>query len=217
MDDIFAITEFLFIGYFIAAFFILKAPPFSGKKMLLTALSIYGVLGLLSFIAIRGDGLYWIDYRYFRIGYAVALIFLVLGAIGTASSATTGGLGGGIKQRAKSMTDQAPSTIPRNETNSISRAEVVRDEVYEHITAALEATKAQGEVFKSAPYSDNIWVVLHVQDPIDGSTKLSLRASCRITIMPIAFRQFGHELSIVLDDGRKKWRHAAIINFGDSL
>lgn len=109
--------------------------------------------------------------------------------------------------------NQATSAIPRNESNSVSRAETTRDAIYDHLLAALEKTGVKGEVFKSPPYSDVIWVVVQIQDPVEGFENLSLRGSAEITIEPVEFRRFSHNLTIVLRGGRKQRRYAVVVAF----
>jgi Sec-independent protein translocase protein TatA len=110
---------------------------------------------------------------------------------------------------------QVFSAIPRNETNSVSHAERARDDIYDQFSNALKQTKVKGEIYKSPPYNDSIWVVVQIQDPVQGSENLSLRASAEVIITPLDFRSFDHKLTITLKDGRKQKRHRTIVEFGN--
>jgi hypothetical protein len=101
--------------------------------------------------------------------------------------------------------------ITRNESNSISKAEAVRDQIYDYFSDACGEGNIAAEVFKSPPYSETIWVEVRVQEPVESD--LALRAYATVTVVAREFHRFEQELTVVVNDSYRTKKYFSIIKF----
>ncbi len=212
MDFIFEhFGKFFFVLEFVGALLIYRAPYFAGRGWL-----------VLGFMAWGSGGLVRLLFEPLGYGYSDTLgtITQVLALVGYASilfaayawwkaRAVKPGEKGAPAMEVES--DQATSMIPRNDSNSISKAEAVRDQIYGYFTDACKQEGIAAEVFKSPPYSESVWVEVRVQIPLEED--LSLRAHATVTVQPREFHRFEQELTIVVNDSVKIKRYFSVIQF----
>ncbi len=98
--------------------------------------------------------------------------------------------------------------IDRNDTNGLSQAERVRDEIYDRFARAAADKKVNVLVLKSPPFTAPPWVKVEswIRHPSDHA--ITLRASAIVTIRPREFHRFPTEIDMeITNDKRSRtWR-----------
>ncbi|HTY31282.1 hypothetical protein [Mycobacterium sp.] len=100
--------------------------------------------------------------------------------------------------------------IPRNYTNSLTRAEEVRDWLYERFDAAVATRGVQAVGYKSYRESGEVWFRFDFRLP-SPAVNLSLRSSLAVTIERFDYHQFELLLSIEIVHGARTRRLSGLI------
>lgn len=95
--------------------------------------------------------------------------------------------------------------IPRNNTNSFTRAEALRDALYEAFNAKIVAGGAPAVGYKSYPQSGQVWLRFDFRLPTQ-SEFLSLRSSLTIEVERFDYHQFELVLAIEIIHGARRMR-----------
>ena len=122
---------------------------------------------------------------------------------GTGNGAT--GQGGG--------SDTGGVSLPRNETNIISRSERERDRIYDALEAACKAENVQTMLFKSPPFNPTVWVSCECWLPHEKDSRLRERVWAILTIRGREFHKFPFEIDIEINRGETSEKHQSIIKF----
>lgn len=106
--------------------------------------------------------------------------------------------------------------VVRNQTNCISQAEAVRDQIYALFERAALEHGVDVQIVKSPAFTAWPWVsveawVKHAQDPA-----LTLRSSATMTIRPKEFCRFPVELDLVVCDDKRSRMWSSIVGFSAS-
>jgi len=213
------IRRYGFVIYLLASFFAFRSP--GPSKMLGLGFGLIGAQGLLvravvattGYEGIRGWG------PMLDGAYILALILLLVGAYrlqGPGRGAR------GFFQLPRSHSYLNPSetpmetlVIPRNDTNSYTRAETLRDRLYESIDGICSKDGANVIGYKSAEKSGFIWVRFDYLLP-QGRENLSLRASLTITIDRFDFHRFEHLLTVQTTLGTRSKKRDGFIELVDA-
>ena len=106
--------------------------------------------------------------------------------------------------------------IDRNNTNGLSRTEVIRDQIHELFTEVVNARHLNVLVLKSPPFTSPPWVsvqcwVHHASDPA-----LTLRSAVQFNVRSREFHRFDHEIDMVITDDKRNRTIRSIIEFDRS-
>ncbi len=93
--------------------------------------------------------------------------------------------------------------IPRNATNSFTRAEVLRDQLYERIERESQRAGVPVVGYKSPARSGTVWARFDFVLPQD-TENLSLRAGLTVTIERYDFHRYEHLITLQLSHGTQK-------------
>lgn len=109
-------------------------------------------------------------------------------------------------------TDYKP-LVDRNDSNGLSHAEAVRDEIYAHFQAAANEKQVDVLLLKSPPFTSPPWVkvecwVRHASDPA-----LTLRSTATLSIHPKEFFRYPVETEMVIHNDKKRRTWRSIIAF----
>ena len=104
--------------------------------------------------------------------------------------------------------------VPRNETNSVSRATTLRDELFDRFEAVCRSLGIEVVAYKSPVQTTPVWAHFELAVPA-VSENLSLRASARITVDRFDYHRFEHLLSIELTDAKRRWSYRGVIELDE--
>jgi hypothetical protein len=204
MDPVYGLSSYLFIGYFVVAWLLYTARSLPGNTLFAAGFTALGVPGL---VALVYPDFYYYDTGLLALVRIAGVGALLIGAWQLARGAPidASGTGGGIGASLAALVAgfQTRTRIPRNETNSITRAEALRDTIADRVETVCAEMNVPAEVFRSPPYHPTAWVrvVVSVPDPSDAN--LTLRTSALVTIERHEFYRYDRTLTITLDDSRK--------------
>jgi hypothetical protein len=174
---------------------------------------------LAAAVAALGVGLLLLfqhDAAYFLYENKPALIALGLGSLLLAYGAYHAAAGQarprsnlGVRRSASNATtddvDLGSLAVPRNSTNSFTRAEGLRDSLYDRIQADCDRQNVQVVGYKSYPQSGSVWLRFDYLLAA-GSEHLRLPASLKISIERFDYHRFEHLLSVEIVHGGKVGR-----------
>lgn len=104
--------------------------------------------------------------------------------------------------------------IPRNSTNSFTRAEALRDQLYERIERECQRAGLQVIGYKSHDQSGTVWLRFDYMLPQD-TENLSLRASLKIMIERFDYHRFEHVYTLDVTQGIKAKTRIGYIELTD--
>jgi hypothetical protein len=205
----------IWIVFFTAA--ILVKISNRGNLFIVLALVIFGLPSFLFTLVNGGLVNYSVaDDLYPVLGFvpAAGAILLVIGLFklirGGAPVAATGGL----MQSAQGVS-LSTLFIPRNETNTFSRAEILRDEACSKLVERAKRDKLEIVVQRSQAYSPNVWFRLDYVLP-PPKPDLSLTASVAVDIERFDFHRFEHTFTVTSQVGARKRKYTGIIELDDA-
>jgi hypothetical protein len=109
----------------------------------------------------------------------------------------------------------ASLTIPRNSTNSFTRAVTLRDELYERLHKQWEGSGMPIIGYKSMAHEGEIWLRIdYALPPI--SENLTLRSSLTINIARFDFHRFEHVLEVKLQVGERERIYRNVLELSDA-
>lgn len=207
--------DITWIVLFIAAFYLYA----SKRGNLLIILGLIG-LGLHGFIfAMANMGLLnysFIDDFYMVLPYVniLAIILLITGIISMVKSGSVTTRSTNIMQ-GDQETNLATLFTPRNETNTFSRAELLRDEACERFLARANSADLNVIVQRSQAHSPTVWFRLDYSSP--GPTDdLSLNMSVVVDIERFDFHRFEHTFTVTVQVGTKVTKHIGVMQLDDA-
>lgn len=215
VNEIFGLNEFVWVGTFIAAF-LLKLSK-RGNSFLVLALV---VLGLSNFVytLVNWGVLHYslIDefYSILNLLPVAASILFVFGAFTLVRGSSPTGIGNGLMQDARGVS-LATLFIPRNDTNTYSRAEVLRDDACARLAERAKSAGLEIIEQRSQAHSPNVWFRLDylLASP---SPDLSLSASVAVDIERFDFHRFEHTFTVTAQVGARTKKISGVIALDDA-
>jgi len=106
--------------------------------------------------------------------------------------------------------------IVRNQTNGLSQAEGVRDQIYNLFENAAAELHVELLLLKSPPFTSPPWVRVEcwLRHPQDSA--MTLRSSAEVTIRPREFHRFPIEIDLTISDSKQRRTWLSIISFSSS-
>jgi hypothetical protein len=103
--------------------------------------------------------------------------------------------------------------VERNETNGLSQAEIVRDQIYNHFVQASNEKNVDVLILKSPPFTSPPWVrvecwIHHSSDPA-----LTLRSAAQLSVRPREYFRFSYEIDMVISNDKRSRTFRSIIAF----
>lgn len=198
---------------FVAAYFVGKSQ--FGNKFIVGALLVYGSGGLLAFMLMRtefGYGMGGDLYQVISILPTAALVLLVIGVL----VHFKGGAGASAAQmQAAKPTELTTLFTPRNDTNSFSRAEQIRDEVCEKLVKKAKARGLEVVAQRSQAHSPTVWFRIDYPLPAPRPD-MSLSASVAVEVERFDFHRFEHTLTVTVQVGKKSRKIFGVIALDDA-
>ena len=209
-----AIYQFVWIGFLVAAFLLMRSKR--GNLAIILALVGLGLNGgaytLARWEVITFRVLH--EYQPVLQGiWTVSCLLLVAGIIfltkGSAQAA-----GGGTMQDAQGV-NLATLFTPRNETNTFSRGEVLRDEACARLVARAKNAGLGVIDQRSQTHSPGLWFRLDYLLP-SPAPDVSLCASVAVEIERFDFHRFEHTFTVTVQIGNGVTKIAGVIALDDS-
>lgn len=208
-------NEIVWIGFFVAAYLVVVSKR--GNSYIVFALVLFGLRSFL-FSLVNWDIISYRTVEDFReilpFVPVAATVLLVLGIFRLVRSSSLVAAGKPIMQDAQGVKLETLFT-PRNETNTYSRAEVLRDEACDRM---VERAKSEGLEFivqRSQAHSPTVWFRLDYLIA-SSSPDLSLAASVAVDIERFDFHRFEHVFNITVQVGAKVAKITGVIAFDDT-
>jgi hypothetical protein len=104
-------------------------------------------------------------------------------------------------------------SLPRNETNIISRSEGERDRIYDALEASCRSENVKAMLFKSPPFNPTVWVSCECWLPHEKDSRLRERVWTILTIRGREFHKFPFEIDIEINRGETSEKYQSIIKF----
>ncbi len=140
----------------------------------------------------------------------------LLGLIGLIIVVIWRGRSGQAKRMQLGGSGMSSLVIPRNSTNSFTRAEELRDWLYDRFDAAVTTRGVQAVGYKSYRESGQVWFRFDFRLPSPAES-LSLRSSLAVTVERFDYHKFELLLSIEIIHGARTRRLSGLIpNLPDS-
>ena len=109
-------------------------------------------------------------------------------------------------------TDVRP-ILPRNTSNCVSRAEALRDQIYDYFVATCKREGVEGLVVKSHPYVMPVSLSFECWVPHEDDPALRDRSRVVITIEPKEFHRFDNVLTIDMQDNQTPRKYLGVVDF----
>jgi hypothetical protein len=207
-------TNIIWIGFFIAAYLVKVSKR--GNLLIIFALIGYGLKSFVFTLAQQG----MLDYSLFDELYlvlmympVVASVLLVVGVIMLVRSGAPTAAGGGLIQDAQGV-NLATLFTPRNETNTYSQAEVLRDKACARLVSLANSTGLEIIEQRSQAHSPSVWFRLDYVLP-SPSTDLSLTASVAVDIERFDFHRFEHTFTVAVQVGAQVTKLPGVLALDD--
>jgi len=127
-----------------------------------------------------------------------------------AATATANGSRLGIARGA--IRDFKP-LVERNDSNALSRAEQIRDRIYDLFVEAASGKHVDAAILKSTPFTAPPWVLVECWVRHRFDPALTLRSSAKLTIRPQEFYRFPFEIDLTIKDDKRTRNIARIRAF----
>lgn len=208
-------NEIVWIGFFIAAYFVVVSKR--GNLYLVFALMLFGLRSFL-FSLVKWDLISYRDLEDFQeilpVLTVASIVLLVIGIFKIVRGSSLVSANSPIMQDTQGVKLETLFT-PRNETNTYSRAEVLRDEACERMVERAKKEGLEVIVQRSQAHSPTVWFRLDflISSP---SPDLSLSASVAVDIERFDFHRFEHTFSITVQVGAKVKKIEGLIAFDDA-
>lgn len=189
----------IWLGFFAAA----AAVWFSGRGNIwivagLITIGVYELVYALDIWGVFPDGLSDQDYETLPLVGFTGAVLLVIGFL----SIARGGKDGGRMAGTKGL-DLATLFTPRNETNSFSSADRLRDEACGRLVAKARAAGWEVVEQRSQAHSPNVWFRIDYLLP-SPKPELSLTASVGVDIERFDFHRFEHTFTVTVQVGSRR-------------
>jgi hypothetical protein len=210
MDLVF---QYLWAGYFAAALYLRISNR--GNLALVLGLAGFGVnnlrfalsnWGLIPFEALS-------EYQELFTLLNLASIGLLIGGILLLARQTPDGRGGRALLDAAGV-NLSTLFIPRNDTNTYSSAEMLRDKACARLVDLARSSDIEVIEQKSNAHSPSVWFRLDYLLP-EADPTLSLRANVNVTVERYDFHRFEHLFNITAQVGTETARVNGVIEFDD--
>jgi hypothetical protein len=210
------ITQNLWIGFFVAAYLLHKTRP--GNSALVLGLAGLGVPSFLRVVMsflwrreVHDSAFFWVvqSLGFMQVGAIVLLIY------GVARLVRSPG-GGEVRLLDSAATNLSTLFIPRNTSNTHSRAVALRDAACERLIQASRRRGTNVIEQKSNAHSPTVWFRLDYLLP-QPTPELSLRAHVEVTVDRFDYHRFEHLFSIQAQVGSESTRIEGIIDLDDSI
>jgi hypothetical protein len=106
--------------------------------------------------------------------------------------------------------------VQRTDTNGLSQAERVRDQIYDKFVAAAAARNVEVLVLKSPPFTSPPWVKVEAWTQYHSDAALTLRSSALFSVRPREFHIFPYEIDLEIKNDRRSRTIPSIIAFDDT-
>ncbi len=189
-------SQFIWVGFFAAAL-LLKVTK-RGNLAIILSLFVFGLLSLIFAFSMWG----WIDHTVLEpLMQLVPLILMLLifRVVILARSGSSAIAGRSVMQDAEGV-NLATLFTPRNETNTYSRATILRDEVCARFVARAKSDGLEIIEQRSQEHSPSVWLRLDYLLP-SPDPDLSLCASVSVEIERFDFHHFEHTFTVTVQVG----------------
>ena len=209
------VNEIIWIGFFVAAYIVKISKR--GNSFIVFALIIFGLRSFL-FSLVNWEIIDYSIIQEFRevipLLPVAAAILLVIGILRLVSSSSPIATGSGLMQDDQGVKLETLFT-PRNETNTFSRAEALRDEACKQLIERAEGAGLKFIVQRSQAHSPTVWFRFDYLLP-SSSPDLSLTASLAVNVERFDFHRYEHSFSVVVQVGAKITKIPGVIAFDDT-
>ncbi|MGH7562448.1 MAG: hypothetical protein ACRENB_15680 [Gemmatimonadales bacterium] len=208
-----------FVFFLLAAFFLLRSSRVNGALVL--GLALLGLEGFLWF-AVR------VAQPSFEAMQRIGPMISVIGLVGTIvlaygayrlgggrTTAAAGGAGSSSSYVNPAETAMESLIVPRNATNSFTRAEVLRDQLYQRIERECQKAGLKVIGYQSPARSGAVWLRFDYDFPQDVEN-LSLRAGLRVSVDRFDYHRFEHQLALEITQGARSRVIVGLIELVDA-
>ncbi len=109
--------------------------------------------------------------------------------------------------------EDARPFLPRSEASSVSKVEVVREQIYQYFTEACEAEGVEALILRTAPYQTPVGFLFACWVPDEDYPELRDRSSVDLTIEPREYHRFPYIINLVVQDNEKKRTYEGVVDF----
>ncbi|MGD9203100.1 MAG: hypothetical protein PVF86_01075 [Desulfobacterales bacterium] len=210
-----SVNDIVWIGCFIAAYLVKVSKR--ANSYIVFALIVYGLQSFLFSLANWGIINYSILDEFYQILALLpvfAIFLLVVGIFKLVRVGSPVETGNRVMQDAQGVKLETLFT-PRNETNTYSRAEVLRDEACERMVKRAESEGLELIVQRSQAHSPTVWFRFDYLIP-SSSPDLSLTASVVVDIERFDFHQYEHAFNVTVQVGVKTTKITSVMALDDA-
>jgi len=208
-------NEIVWIGFFVAAYLVKVSKR--GNSFIVFALIVYGLRSFLFSLVNWGLINYSILDDFYEILPflpIIATFLLVIGIFKLFRISSPVATGNSIMQDAQGVKLETLFT-PRNDTNTYSRAEVLRNEACERMLNRAKSAGLEFIVQQSQAHSPTVWFRLDYLIP-SSSPDLSLAASVVVDVERFDFHRYEHSFTVTVQVGKKLTKISGVIALEDA-
>jgi hypothetical protein len=213
-----SISEYLWIAFFLGAYVVMNSRR--GNVAIVAGLVGLGIptfLGTLYRNDLIPSELKHAAGSVFQVAFPVAAVLVIYGVIKlVANQRQTPLRGDGSLASGAVATNLASLFTPRNATNTYSKAEKLRDDVYERLVRSAKAHGLDAVEQRSNAFSPTVWLRLDYRIP-QSRPELSLRASLQVTVERFDYHRFEHLFTVEVQVGVEIKRFTSVIAIDDEF
>jgi hypothetical protein len=190
-----------------------------GNLFIVLGLFGLGLGGFLGTLVSMGFLNYSVLDDFYQIGGLVALVSIALLIVGVTQLFRSGVFSSGTKTKTVMQDAQGVSLatlfIPRNETNTFSKGEKLRDEACDRFLERARQAEFKVIEQRSQAHSPSVWFRLDYLSPAPAAD-LSLTMSVAVDIERFDFHRFEHLFTISVQVGAKVTKFANVMDLSDA-
>jgi hypothetical protein len=209
------IGQFVWIAFFAAAFLLWVSKR--GNWAIILAFVGFGLPGFALALAKWGVLEYSVLREFNQVFLYVRVatgVLLVAGVIMLIRGGSRAAVASGAMQDAQA-TNLATLFTPRNETNSVSRAEILRDDACARLVARAKNDGLEVIQQRSQAHSPSVWFRIDYLPP-PPAPDLSLPVSVSVEIERFDFHRFEHLFTVTVQIGTRTRKFAGVTALDDS-
>jgi hypothetical protein len=106
--------------------------------------------------------------------------------------------------------------VERNDSNGLSHAERIRDQIYDTLDRTAAAKQVEVLILKSPPFTAPPWVRVESWLHHTADSALTLRSSATLSVRPREFHRFPVEIDLAISDDKRNRTFSSLIDFQES-
>lgn len=213
-----SIYGYLWVAYLLGAYVVMKSRRGNAAIVLgLAGLGVPTFLGTLFRNDLIPSDLWHSARSVSQVAYPIAAVLIIYGVVKLVANQRYAPLkaGGGLASGSVA-TNLSSLFTPRNTTNTYSKAEKLRDDVYERLVRSAKAHGLDAIEQRSNAFSPTVWLRLDYRIP-QGRPELSLRANLQVTVERFDYHRFEHLFTVEIQAGVEVKRFAGVIEIDDAF